>query len=126
MKRSALAVRTFAIGLVAGLTLAGPYPASAQQSSSSSPDFSATQMEGKRLFVQRCSVCHLPPLNQPQNPGPQPFGPILSGFEEEADATRARFFIERGTVRMPGFRYTFEPEQIEAIIAYLKTLEPNE
>jgi mono/diheme cytochrome c family protein len=33
-------------------------------------------------------------------------------------------YISNGTPRMPGFRYNFEPEQISAIVAYLKTVPP--
>jgi mono/diheme cytochrome c family protein len=33
-----------------------------------------------------------------------------------------REVISNGTPRMPGFKYHFDPAQIEAIVAYLKTL----
>jgi mono/diheme cytochrome c family protein len=33
-----------------------------------------------------------------------------------------REVISNGTPRMPGFKYHFEPTQIEAIVAYLKTI----
>jgi len=33
-----------------------------------------------------------------------------------------REVISNGTPRMPGFKYHFEPDQIEAIVAYLKTV----
>ena len=32
--------------------------------------------------------------------------------------------ISNGTPRMPGFKYHFEPAQIEAIVAYLRTIPP--
>ena len=35
-----------------------------------------------------------------------------------------REYISNGTPRMPGFRFNFEPEQIGAIVAYLKTVPP--
>jgi mono/diheme cytochrome c family protein len=31
-------------------------------------------------------------------------------------------FIANGTPRMPGFKYFFAPAQIDAIVAYLKTV----
>ena len=34
-------------------------------------------------------------------------------------------FISNGTARMPGFKYTYTPEQIAAIAAYIKTLPPG-
>ena len=33
-----------------------------------------------------------------------------------------REVISNGTPRMPGFKYHFEPTQIDAIVAYLKTI----
>jgi mono/diheme cytochrome c family protein len=37
-----------------------------------------------------------------------------------ADAMRQ--FISNGTPRMPGFKYTFKPAEIDAIVAYIKTI----
>jgi len=33
-----------------------------------------------------------------------------------------REFISNGTPNMPGFKYHFRPDQIDAIVAYVKTL----
>jgi mono/diheme cytochrome c family protein len=33
-----------------------------------------------------------------------------------------RDFISNGTAKMPGFKYEFKPEQLNAIIAYIKTV----
>ena len=46
-------------------------------------------------------------------------GEALGGDEE-----LMREYISNGTPRMPGFRFNFEPEQIGAIVAYLKTVPP--
>jgi mono/diheme cytochrome c family protein len=35
-----------------------------------------------------------------------------------------REFIQTGTDRMPGFRYSLQPKQIDAVIQYLKTQSP--
>jgi len=76
-----------------------------------------TQKLGQRLFYQSCVVCHV----KPQITSGQ-YGPVLSketlGGQEEA----LRAFISNGTSRMPGFKFQFEPRQINAIVAYLKTL----
>ena len=75
------------------------------------------QKLGQRLFYQSCVVCHI----KPQITSGQ-YGPVLSkqtlGGQEEA----LRAFISNGTSRMPGFKFQFEPGQINAIVAYLKTL----
>lgn len=76
-----------------------------------------TQKLGQRLFYQSCVVCHV----KPQITSGQ-YGPVLSkqtlGGQEEA----LRAFISNGTSRMPGFKFQFEPGQINAIVAYLKTM----
>lgn len=76
-----------------------------------------TQKLGQRLFYQSCVVCH----TKPQITSGQ-YGPVLSketlGGQEEV----VRAFISNGTSRMPGFKFQFEPAQINAIVAYLKTL----
>ena len=126
MKQIALASSTLGIDLILVIIILIallPFsPAMAQQSSSSA-SLSPAQLTGKKLFLQRCSVCHLPPLNVPQNPDPKPFGPLLNGFVRGAEKeTRARNIILKGTARMPGFQYGLKPRQIDALIAYLKTL----
>ncbi len=79
---------------------------------------------GKKLFVQRCSVCHLPPLGVRTDP---PYARKLAGYMKGPESeARARDVIRKGTSGtpgMPGFQYTLEPEQIDEIIAYLNTLK---
>ena len=124
MKRIALASSTIGFGLILLIltALAGFSPAMVQQSSPGAV-LSPTQLTGKKLFLQRCSVCHLPPLNVPQNPDPKPFGPLLNGFLRDAEKeSLARNIILKGTARMPGFQHGLKPRQIDALIAYMKTL----
>lgn len=82
-----------------------------------------TQLEpGKKLFVQRCSVCHLPPLG----PGePRSYARSLAGVLKGPDTeAAARLIIQRGVPsRMPGFQYGLEPDEIDNIVAYLSTLK---
>src|SRR5262245_49264805 len=79
---------------------------------------------GKKLFIQRCSVCHLPPLGVPKE---NPYARVLTGYMKGPESeSRAREVIRKGTTGtpgMPGFQYTLEPAQIENIIAYLNTLK---
>ena len=79
----------------------------------------AEQAAGKKLFVQRCSVCHLPAL-----PSYTSYGPIVDGSvvaERGEDAIRRQ--IEQGSARMPGYQYTLSPAEIGEIVEYLKTLD---
>ena len=78
-----------------------------------------SQASGKKLFVQRCSVCHLPAL-----PSYSTYGPVLSGdlINSLGDAF-VRQQLTRGTTRMPGYQYTLTPMEIDQIIGYLETLD---
>ncbi len=78
------------------------------------------QMLGMRLFNQSCRVCH----TKPQMASPL-YGPELSQSSAGGSEEIMREVISDGTPRMPGFKYHFEPAQIEAIVAYLKTLPPS-
>jgi mono/diheme cytochrome c family protein len=121
MKQTPIAVRFVGIGLAFSLAVLS---SRASQQSPSTTTLSATELAGKKLFLQRCSLCHLPPLNLPQDPDPLPFGPKLNGYITGTMAeTRAREAIRVGTWRMPGFQYTLEPDGINALIAYMRTLE---
>jgi mono/diheme cytochrome c family protein len=76
-----------------------------------------TQKLGQQLFYQSCVVCH----TKPQITSGQ-YGPVLSKETLGGDEDALRSFISEGTPRMPGFRFQFEPAQINAIVAYLKTV----
>jgi mono/diheme cytochrome c family protein len=76
-----------------------------------------TQKLGQQLFYQSCVVCH----TKPQITSGQ-YGPVLSKETLGGDEEALRSFISEGTPRMPGFRFQFEPTQINAIVAYLKTV----
>jgi mono/diheme cytochrome c family protein len=80
-----------------------------------------TQKLGQRLFYQSCVVCH----TKPQITSGQ-YGPVLSKDTFAGQEDVLREFISNGTSRMPGFKFQFEPTQINAIAAYLKTVPaPN-
>ena len=80
----------------------------------------AQQQLGRRLFEQSCGICHTRPTLISGMYGPELSRLNLGGQEE-----LLRMFISNGTERMPGFKYTYNPEQIAAIAAYIKTLPPG-
>jgi len=80
-------------------------------------DENGQQHLGMRLFNQSCRVCH----TKPQLASPQ-YAPVLSMNTLGGNAEIMRQVISNGSPRMPGFKYDFKPEQIDAIIAYIKTL----
>jgi mono/diheme cytochrome c family protein len=75
------------------------------------------QLLGMRLFNQSCRVCH----TKPQMVSPL-YGPELSRISLGGQEDVMREVISNGTPRMPGFKYHFDPAQIEAIVAFLKTI----
>jgi mono/diheme cytochrome c family protein len=77
------------------------------------------QVLGQRLFNQSCRVCHI----KPQLTSAQ-YGPVLSRASLGGNDDALRAFIANGSPqKMPGFRYHFTPAEIDAIVAYLKTVQ---
>jgi mono/diheme cytochrome c family protein len=76
------------------------------------------QTLGRNLFAQSCIVCHI----KVQFGTGGHFGPALSRQSLGGQEDLMREFISSGTPNMPGFKYHFGPDQIDAIVAYLKTL----
>jgi mono/diheme cytochrome c family protein len=101
--------------LVAAFVVASAGGAFAQGAPDAS--FSDTQREGLRLFSQSCGVCHT--LVQQRT---RQYGPVLSRETLGGDEELIREYINNGTPRMPGFRYNFEPPQINSIVQYIKTI----
>jgi mono/diheme cytochrome c family protein len=87
------------------------------------PSLSDVELTGKKLFVQRCALCH-DLLGQPATTtvGPWIDGEIVKARGE--DAVRQK--IVDGSQRMPGWRHTLDAKQIDSVIAYLKTVTPDQ
>jgi mono/diheme cytochrome c family protein len=82
--------------------------------------FNGAQREGLRLFSQSCGVCHTVVQQRTRQ-----YGPVLSRDTLGGDEQLIREYISNGTPRMPGFRYYFEPTQINDIVQYIKTIPPQ-
>ena len=106
-------MRRGVIAFVLALTLQGASPGPAR----SEQPLNEEQLLGMRLFNQSCRVCH----TKPQMTSPL-YGPQLSQDSAGGEPSTMRAVISNGTPRMPGFKYHFAPAQIEAIVAYLKTI----
>ena len=81
------------------------------------------ESRGEGLFLQRCSLCHLP--RKLKFGSPPVVGPSLSGLFKEADADQQkslRGIILKGDAKMPGFQYGLETNEVDDLVAYLKTL----
>jgi mono/diheme cytochrome c family protein len=78
------------------------------------------QQSGRRLFETSCGVCHTRPTLVSGM-----YGPELSRDSAGGQAGVMQTIITDGTPRMPGFKYTYDADQIAAIAAYLKTMPPG-
>jgi mono/diheme cytochrome c family protein len=105
-------------GVVVGLSLITIFPGTilAQQSSAKLTD---SQKEGRRIFQQKCAMCHVPATATAKT-----LGPGLSKAIVVADEAAIRLAIMDGMGNtMPGFKYTLTTTQVGNIIDYLKTLD---
>ena len=75
------------------------------------------QTHGRQVFAQSCGICHLPPES-----GAKTFGPPLDKAAGGGDDDIMREYILNGTPRMPSFRAYLKPADIDAIIAYVRTV----
>jgi mono/diheme cytochrome c family protein len=91
-----------------------PTCAFAQQADASLTD---TQKHGRQVFAQSCGICHLPPET-----GARTFGPPLNKAAGGGDDDIMREYILNGTPRMPSFKAYLKPADIDAIIAYVRTV----
>lgn len=96
------------------LLTAWPQATFAQQADDTLND---TQKLGRQVFAQSCGVCHLPPAINART-----FGPGLSKDTAGGSDEVIRGVISEGTPRMPGFKHYLQRGEIDAIIAYLKTV----
>src|SRR4051794_29161924 len=94
----------------------GPWLASAQPAATHA-SLNDKELLGMRLFNQSCRVCHT--KRQLSSPV---YGPTLSRQSLGGQDDVMREVINNGTPRMPGFKHHFQPAQIDAIVAYLKTI----
>ena len=75
------------------------------------------QRTGRMLMVQNCGICHLKATREAQTYGPVLHRGSLSGSDE---AMRA--IIAAGTERMPAFRHHLKPAEVDAIVAWVRTV----
>jgi mono/diheme cytochrome c family protein len=93
--------------------MAVPLLAQGQQSGTKLTD---QQKAGRRLFQQRCAICHTPPTVNSKTYGPALYKDIVEGNEDSV-----REFITNGQPnQMPGFRYGLSSPEIDDIVEYLK------
>lgn len=75
------------------------------------------QLQGRHLLAQSCGICHLQPAS-----GSVTYGPVLNKASVGGNDVGMRALIANGTERMPGFRHYLKPAEIDAIVAYVRTV----
>jgi mono/diheme cytochrome c family protein len=91
-------------------------PLRAQQSSGAA--LTDTQKDGRRIFQQRCAVCHTLPTVVSKRYGPALYKEIVDDNEDNIRDT----IMEGREGLMPGFKYGLTRAEIDSIIEYLKTV----
>jgi mono/diheme cytochrome c family protein len=96
---------------------------------SSSAKLTEQQARGAAVFFQRCSLCH---LAKTFGAGGSKYccipslGPNLSGRFKDLNSDQEKVFREiilnGGPTYMPSWKYGLAPDEVDDIIAYLKTL----
>lgn len=92
-------------------------PGQAQQAKPEKP-LTSQQKDGRRLFQQRCAVCHTTPTVNSKRYGPALYDTLVKSNKAFIQHSIADGF--EGL--MPGFKYTLEQTEINSIIDYLGTL----
>src|SRR3989454_11680127 len=76
-----------------------------------------TQQLGRQVFAQSCGICHLQP-----SLGVKTYGPVLSKAAAGGHDEAMRAFSVNGTDRKPAFKYYLKPAEIDASLAYVRTV----
>jgi len=86
----------------------------AQQASDGVTD---QQRLGRQLLSQNCGVCHLPPARNAKT-----YGPMLHKGTSGGNNDLVRKIILEGTPRMPAFKYMLQSPDVDAIIAFVRSV----
>lgn len=108
--------KSYMILLGLGVFLAISLPLGAQQSSGA--PLTDAQKDGRRIFQQRCAVCHTLPTVVSKRYGPALYKEIV---EDNEDNIRDVILDGREGL-MPGFKYGLTRAEVDSIIEYLKTV----
>ena len=118
--------RTCFFLLFAGALLSGTTSAQQEQSSST---LTAAENAGRSIFQTRCAMCHVggeatAEMTTPsEQRRPSTMGPLLSRTNNGNNAALREKIIKDGSARMPGYKYTLSDEQVDQVVAFMKTID---
>ena len=118
-------VRRTLLCALTSVLLSGAFTAAHAQPA---PTLTAAEKSGRAIFQTRCAMCHVgqEPAAELQSPNPErrpaTMGPLLSKTNASNEAT-LRGKIKDGSVRMPGYKYTLSDDQVDQVIAFMKTID---
>jgi mono/diheme cytochrome c family protein len=89
----------------------------------SAPAVSEDAQRGRALWLQRCAYCH----DGVGQPSYQTMGSWLGAETVQTlGEVAVRAIVAAGTPQMPGFRYTLQSQQMNDLIAFLKTVPSDQ
>ena len=106
----------FMLLVLLALLPATPVVSRAQQTSPA--PLTDIQKDGRRIFQQRCSVCHTLPTVVSKRYGPALYKELV---EDNEDNIRDAI-LEGREGSMPGFKYGLTRAEVDSIVEYLKTV----
>jgi mono/diheme cytochrome c family protein len=88
-----------------------------------SPGLSEEALTGRILWLQKCAFCH----DGVGAPTYRTMGPWLGAESiQKIGEDNVKSFISNGDVRMPAFRYNLNAQQIDDLVAFLKTVQADQ
>jgi mono/diheme cytochrome c family protein len=90
-------------------------------SSSSSATTVASGVDGRAVYANNCARCH--GTTGQGGVGPKLSAPALK--KQFADIRTQILFVSQGSGVMPAFGTTLSPSEIQAVVAYTRTLNPG-
>ena len=140
MPRTRIARISLAASLAAALLIGRPDFVSGQEGQAAptqrsapihrpdGPQLTDQQARGAAVFFQRCSLCHLAKFGAGGSKyccvpalGPNLGGRLRNITPEQENAFR-EIILNGGSTYMPAWKYGLTPDEVDDIIAYLKTL----
>ena len=98
------------------------------QAAQSAPTLNDAEKAGRKIFQTRCAMCHVgqEPAVEMSSPNaerrPATMGPLLSRANTTNESTLKQK-IKDGSAKMPGYKYTLTDQQVDQVVAFMKTVD---